>query len=434
MGEKEKLAMVYLLLGGFLLSLFLGGCAEVRLQTIPAPPPSAKLRVLVLPLTGSAPPGGWKDSHKEFARHQVGAIRNILRETGIYEMPTREEFHTVIGQQEFTNYEWRKDHSGLAKRVGKAVFADYVMFIERDFNAGVRFRQVELLNLETAKHFKVSLRVPMGGRYKEEWVQIGRLALREIFQEAKSDMLDTAMRKSQWSTGGIARPAAEGGKEPVAPSSRTPSKGPQKPPPLAEGGKEPVAPSLRTPSKGPQKPPPLAEGSKEPVAPSLRTPSKEPQKPAPLAPAVRQVDLEEALKERPAPGRALVAVYDFNTSEPLRVPALILSEALRAELFRQGYFTLVNRENMVQVLNEMGVQQTGLVDEKKAVQAGKGLAVQQIILGQFGALGKTLLLQVKRIDLVTQTTLSFGSLKCPLGKEDELLASLSQLARELAGR
>jgi hypothetical protein len=354
------------------------------LHTIPAPPPSAKLRVLVLPLTGSAPPGDWKLSHEEFARRQLGAIRNILRGTGIYEMPTREEFRTVVGQQEFTSWEWRKKDWALARRVGQALFADYVMIIERDFNAGVRFNQVWLINLETRKEFRVSLRSPAGARYNEEWAQIGRVALREIFQDAKSDMLDTAMRKSRLSTGRMPRPAAEGGKESVASS-------------------------------------PL-------------TSSKEPDKPAPLPPHVRQVDLEEALKERPAPGRALVAVYDFNASEPLRVIALILSEALRAELFRLGYFTLVNRENMVQVLNEMGVQQTGLVDEKKAVQAGKGLAAHQIILGQFGALGKTLLLQVKRIDLETQTTLSFGSVKCALGKEDEMLASLSQLARELAGK
>jgi hypothetical protein len=371
MGKKKKLAMGSLLLGGFFLFLFMGGCAEVRLHTIPAPPPSAKLRVLVLPLTSAAPPGDWKTSHEEFARKQIGAIRKILRETGIYEMPTREEYRTVIGQQEFTSWEWRKNDWALAKRVGQALFADYAMFIERDFHAGVRFRQVWLINLETGKQFKVSLNVPAGGRYNEEWAQIGRVALREIFQDAKGDMLDTAMRKSRSSTGRITRPTAERDKEPVASS---------------------------------------------------------------LRPQVRQVDLEEALKDRPTPGRALVAVYDFNASEPLRVPALILSEALRAELFRLGYFTLVNRENMIQVLNEMGVQQTGLVDEKKAVQAGKGLAAHQIILGQFGVLGKTLLLQVKRIDLETQTTLSFSSLKCPLGKEDEMLASLSQLARELAGR
>lgn len=384
MGEKKKLAMGSLLLGAFLLFLFMGGCAEVRLQTIPAPPPSAKLRVLVLPLTSSGPPGGWRMPHEEFARRQLGAIQKILRGTGIYEMPTKEEFRTVVGQQEFTNHEWRKNDSALAKRVGQAVFADYVMFVERDFNAGVRFRQVGLINLETGRQFRVSLRMPMGARYNEEWVEIGRVALREIFRDAQSDMLDTAMRKTRLSADRIPRPAAE--------------------------------------------------GSRETVASSLRTPSREPRKPAPLPPPVRQVDLEEALKERPASGRALVAVYDFNTSDPFKVAALILSEALRAELFRQGYFTLVNRENMVQVLNEMGVQQTGLVDEKKAVQAGKGLAAHQIILGQFGTLGKTLLLQVKRIDLATQATLSFGSLKCPLGQEDEMLASVPQLARELAGR
>jgi hypothetical protein len=384
MGERKKLAMGSLWLGGFFLSLLLGGCAEVRLHTIPAPPPSAKLRILVLPLTGSAPPGDWKMPHEEFAKRQRGAIQNILRETGIYELPTRDEFRTVVGEQKFTSYDWRKNDSALAKRVGQALFADYVMLIERDFKGGVRFRQVQLINLGTEKHFRVSLRVPAGRSYNEEWVQIGRVALREIFRDAQSDMLDTAMRKSRLTTARIPRPAAE--------------------------------------------------GSKGPVPSSVRPSSKEPQKPAPLPAPVRQVDLEEAMKERPAAGRTLVAVYDFNTSEPLRVAALILSEALRAELFRQGTFTLVNRENMVQVLNEMGVQQTGLVDEKKAVQAGKGLAVRQIILGQFGALGQTLLLQVKRIDLETQTTLSFGSLKCPLGKEDEMLARLSQLARELAGR
>jgi hypothetical protein len=384
MGEQKKLAIGSFILGSFFLSLFMGGCAEVRLHTIPAPPPSAKLRVLVLPLTGSAPPGDWKLSHEEFARRQLGAIRNILRGTGIYEMPTREELRTVVGQQEFTGWEWRKKDWALAKRVGQALFADYVMIIERDFSAGVRFHEVWLINRETGKQFRVSLRAPAGARYNEEWIQIGRVAFREIFRDAKSDMLATAMRRCSLSTPGISRPASEGGKEP---------------------------------------------GASSPL-----TPPKESEKPAPLPPQVRQVDLEEALKERPTPARALVAVYDFNASEPLRVAALILSEALREELFRLGYFTLVNRENMVQVLNEMGVQQTGLVDEKQAVQAGKGLAAHQIILGQFGALGKTLLLQVKRIDVETQTTLSLGSVKCALGKEDEMLASLSQLARNLAGR
>ena len=384
MGEKTKLAMRVLILGGVFLSLFMTSYAEVRLNTIPAPPPTAKLRVLALPLTGSAPPGGWGTPHEEFERKQFGAIRYILQETGIYALPTWEEFRTVVGTHRFSSRDWRKKDRALAKQVGQALFAEYVMIIERNFSAGVRYREVSLINLETGREFSVLFRVPKEARYKEEWVRVGRVAVREIFRDAKGDMLATAMRKRGLS-----------------------------------------------PAGGPS---PVAERSKEPVAPAMPIPSKEPKKPASLPSGMRQVDLEEALKERPVPARALVAVYDLSASEPLRVAALILSEALREELFHQGYFTLVNRENMVQVLNEMGVQQTDLVDEKQAVQAGKGLAAHQIILGQFGALGRTLLLQVKRIDVETQTTLSLGSLKGALGKEEELLANLPELARKLAGR
>jgi hypothetical protein len=123
-----------------------------------------------------------------------------------------------------------------------------------------------------------------------------------------------------------------------------------------------------------------------------------------------------------------------GANEPFKIAALILSEALREEFFRLESFTLANRENMTQILNEIGAQQTGLVEETQAVQAGKGLAARQIILGQFGSIGNTLLLQVKRNDGETQSTLSIGSAKCTPGKEDEVLAGLPDLARKLAGK
>ena len=142
--------------------------------------------------------------------------------------------------------------------------------------------------------------------------------------------------------------------------------------------------------------------------------------------------MEKALSaETMAEGRTRLAIYDLESPEPFKTVALILSEALREELFRLGRFTLVNRENIVQVMNEMGLQQTGLVDEKQAVQAGKGMAARQIIMGKFGILGNTSILQAKRIDVETQGTLALSSLKCALGKEEELLSSLPDLARKL---
>jgi hypothetical protein len=74
------------------------------------------------------------------------------------------------------------------------------------------------------------------------------------------------------------------------------------------------------------------------------------------------------------------------------------------------------------------------VDEKEAVKAGKGLAAQQIVLGRYGTLGKISVLQAKRLDVETQSGLGFGSLKCDIGREDELLQHMGELAKEIAGK
>ncbi len=365
MSGDRKFKMAIPVLGGVFLSLFLLSCAEVQVQTISPPPPSAKLRVWVLPLTGAAPLGGWETPHAQFANRQWRAIRQILEATGIYEMPRREEVRAAIGNQIISPVNWKANQWATAKRVGRALFAEYIMTIERDYNKGIRFYQTSMINLETGKQFKVSLRVPVGPEHREEWQSIAKVAYAEIFKDAKSDMLATSLRKTRRSSG---------------------------------------SQPFKT------------------------------EEPLPEAAPPRQVEFVTPQREESSPPRIRVAVYDLSASDPFKIAALILSEGLREELFRLGNFTLVNRENLATVLNEMGLQQTGLIDEKQAIQAGKGLAAGQIVLGQLGSLGNTLVLNVKRVDVETQTTVSLGSIKCSIGKEEELLAGLPALARKLAGK
>jgi hypothetical protein len=145
------------------------------------------------------------------------------------------------------------------------------------------------------------------------------------------------------------------------------------------------------------------------------------------------VDLEKALRaEAQVDGQRRLAVYDLDSVEQYKIVALILSEALREELLKLRFFHLVNRENIVKVLEEMALQQTGLMDEKEAVKAGKGLAVQQIVLGRYGTLGKLSILQAKRLEVETQSDLAIGSLKCEAGREDELLHHMAELAKEIS--
>jgi len=371
MGKDEAWSSKTLVLAALLfLLLFAAACAEVRLNTIPAPPSTAKLRIFIQPI--SSPEGQWRTSHQEFAKSQFRRTQRFLERTGMYEVVAEEEIKAVLGKQWYSEKDWaarwaRKDWQ-LARQVGKAVHAEYAMIIERFGRERIFYWDMMLMNIETGEKFKVSVPVPRGDR--EDFIKIQRVSYREIFNDAKNDMMTTAIRKGRRMAG--------------LPTPKTP-----------------------------------VDVTTAPIPPA-------PQK-------IRELDLEKALRaETMAEGRTRLAIYDLEAPEPFKTVALILSEALREELFRLERFTLVNRENIVQVMNEMGLQQSGLVDEKQAVRAGKGMAARQIIMGNFGVLGHTSVLQAKRIDVETQGTLALSSLKCELGKEEEMLASLPELARKLA--
>jgi hypothetical protein len=396
--SRSKWSFIFLAL---LALSFAVACAEVRLNTIPPPPPTAELRVFVQPLSGPPPSGGWGLPHPEWANRQYRIVQRFLQQRGIYRVVKKEEIQSVIGEQKFSNWDWQRKDWSLARQVGKALHADYAMIMERAAAHGYKFFDTVLINVETGKRFAVSLRLPKDPAFREEWQKINNVSYREIFRDAKGDMLNTIMRKSRLAQ---QRAAAD-----VNPATVPP---------------QPVRP--KTPEASPLAPPSVAAA---PYGPAVS------EEPSTLTRMGREIDFEKALQaETTAEGRTRLAVYDLDASEPFKIVALILSEALREELFRVGQFTLVNRENIIQVMDEMGLQQSGLVDEKQAVQAGKGLAARQIIMGRLGVLGKTFVLQAKRIDVQSMGTVALGSLSCQLGKEEEMLARISELAQKLIGK
>jgi hypothetical protein len=352
------------------------GCAEVQVRSLPAPPPTAKLRVFVVPISTGP---GWMNPHENYAKNMIAVTQRHFGRMKIYEVVPEENLKLVLGQSWYSEQDWMgrwsKNHWELARKAGKGLHAEYGVFTERYRKEKVFFWRLVLVNIETGRKFDVWMPVP--GGMAPQYQEMIQASYGEIFRQAKEDLLATAIQKGR---------------------ARAPGSFPQ-----------------------PSVPPAGKPGSSERQA--------LPEKPG------SSIDLEQIRKaEASAAGRTRLAVLDLNTSEPFKIIALILSEALREEIFRMGAFSLVNRENMEQVLNEMGLQQTGLVEERQAVRAGKGLAAAQIVLGQFGTVGSTSVLQVKRIDVETQGTLAISSLQCPKGREEELLAGLSDLARKLTGK
>lgn len=263
-------------------------------------------------------------------------------------------------------WEWGKKDWNLARRVGRAVHADYVIVLERSRQRGEIFWETMLLNVATGKRYGSLARISSRpdwdvDKYKEAF----SLNYRELFREAKGDMLATAIKKSYGAPLTIpALPSPGPAKEVVKDATAPP------PSPLAEKEKRPE-PGRVPPDSAP--PPAVLAKTTPPERPSPASPK--PREEPPKDPAVgKYLDLEKILSAEAKPdSRRRLAVFDLESSESLKVVALILSEALREELLRLGQFALVNRENLVQVLKEIEMQMTGLVEEKQAIQLGKGL-------------------------------------------------------------
>ena len=356
-------------------------CAEVQLNTIPPPPPGAKLRIFIQPASSSAPMRGWRVSHNKFENKMYKALRKTLSDQGMYEVVPKKDVRSVLGRQISTVWRWERNDWALTKEVGRSVYAEYAMIAERGWEPSPYWRVV-LINIETGKQFAVFSHVKVGTR--GAYSPVIKASYREIFRDAKKDLMATALR-------------------------------------IANRKK---APHLENKAPPPKKVPASIQRVEKPPVPS--------KKPRTLASLGRKVDIEKALKtEASAKGRTQLAVYDLDAAKHMKIVALILSEALREELLRSGNFILVNRENMNQVVQEVTLGQTGLIDEKQAVQAGKALAAKQIIIGRLASIGKRSLLQAKRIDTETHSTIAISSLKCKQGKEEILLDHMEELAGKL---
>jgi hypothetical protein len=410
--------------------LFLSACAEipVRLNTIPSAPPTNKLRVYVQPHTSVYEGRGKWGPQEKFEANQIRLIKNYLAETGIYELVDKKDEQAVLGDQRPWISRMERNDWALAREIGSALHADYVMVLERGTNGilNTQYFLNMLINVETGKKFGVQYSFTrIRGNNSALMKNIMLASYRDIFRDAKEDLLATAIRKS----GRVAarKETVAAGPAPVKEPEPTVSTSSQ-----AAGKRKPAVP--QTPPDV-QEPKPAADSAQKTVG--LPEPAKEPEQAVNAAAKrdwVKNFDAENVLTEETAvSGRKRLVVYDLAAQEQYKPAALILTEALREELFRLKQYTLVNRENLQQVLQEMALQQTGLIDEKQAVETGKGLAANQVVTGSLGLFGKTYVLQAKRIDVRTFETLGLTSARFREGQEEDVLSKMPDLAKGLSG-
>jgi len=138
-----------------------------------------------------------------------------------------------------------------------------------------------------------------------------------------------------------------------------------------------------------------------------------------------------------APGNSkpkLVAVMPLQSRGVDSNSTRILEGTLTDGLMGTGKMRLMERAQMSQVLSEQGFQQSGACDQSEcAVQIGKVLGVEQMLVGSVGLLGKTYVFNARLIDVGTGEVIRSSARKLT-GQIDAVLSDLvPEMVADLSG-
>lgn len=139
-----------------------------------------------------------------------------------------------------------------------------------------------------------------------------------------------------------------------------------------------------------------------------------------------------AAAEAPRPdARPLLAVDHLQTLKVDSADAAILEEALASELLRTGKVRVLERSQMQRILKEQGFQQSGLCETSScAVEVGRLLGVDRLVVGSLGRMGSTLAINLRLVDVATGEMVATSS-RTTGASAEELLRAVPAAAREL---
>ena len=128
-----------------------------------------------------------------------------------------------------------------------------------------------------------------------------------------------------------------------------------------------------------------------------------------------------------------VAVLPLSAQGVDSASAQVLTDAISDELLKSGKVRVMERSQMTEVLKEQGFQNGGACDQSEcAVQMGKLLGIDKIVVGSLGRFGSTYTLSLRGVDVGTGEVVA-SVRKLQKGEMDAILTDLlPSVAQELA--
>jgi len=132
--------------------------------------------------------------------------------------------------------------------------------------------------------------------------------------------------------------------------------------------------------------------------------------------------------------RLYISVLDLTPHGISHVVAAQLSDRLRVELHETDRFEVMERERMEEILEEQAFQLSDVCDtEVCAVEIGKLIGVQKMVIGSLGRLGRAYTLSIRMVDVETGIVERTAKEDYRGPVEDLLTVPVPRLAKRLAG-
>ena len=133
-----------------------------------------------------------------------------------------------------------------------------------------------------------------------------------------------------------------------------------------------------------------------------------------------------------AAGKETVAILDFEGRGISQMEAQTLTDRLMSEMVNTNAVIMVERNQMEEIMQEQGFQQSGCTTSECAAEVGALLGVQNMVSGSFGKLGNSYTIDAKLFSVSTGGTIRSVS-KTYKGEVDGLLVIIEIVAWELVG-
>ena len=125
-----------------------------------------------------------------------------------------------------------------------------------------------------------------------------------------------------------------------------------------------------------------------------------------------------------------VAVVDFRGDGIDQATAGRISELIRNDMVKSGKYRVIERSQIDKILNEQGFQQTGCTDTGCAVEIGKLLSANKMLVGTVMKVGQRIVITGRMVDV--QSGSADYSASVEAGSENDLITAAGKFSRDLA--